>query len=249
VFFPETIKPGAAYPSSRALPQPDVGLHTICATFHQTGIAAYFCAATVEQAEAGESVRWKAIQLGLPTAQSYQDFPATVDALFSSRTRKYNYLRHKTDAALIPAAAVAEEFSKENVRVVFQTLFRAEVSDIDGILWGERFTYPLEIKEKTAAKDNRLGEFFGLDTGPFVKLAYYAAKRGNLNSLFIVREIDHIETRQLVNWWFIRFEELATFASWVSQAGGAGMGGGASRVVCIPKAEFLPLTKENLLKL
>ena len=70
-----------------------------------------------------------------------------------------------------------------------------------------------------------------------------------MNSLFIVREIDNIETRGLVNWWFIRFEELAKFASWVSRAGGAGMGGGASRVVCIPKAEFLPLTKDNLEKL
>ena len=249
VFFPETIQPGAAYPPTRSLPQPDVGLHTICATFHQTGIAAFFCAATVDAAASAESVRWKAIQLGLPTAQSYHDFPGCVQPLFTARDRKYNYLRHKADTASIPTSAVAEEFSKENVRVVFQTAFKAEVSDIDGILWGQRFTYPLEIKEKTAAKDNRLGEFFGLDTGPFVKLAYYAAKRGNLNSLFIVREIEDIESRRLVNWWFIRFEELASFASWVSMAGGAGMRGGASRVVCIPKSEFQPLTMENLERL
>jgi len=249
VFFPETIKPDTAYPISRTLPQPDVGLHTICATFHQTGIAAFFCAATVEHTEIGDSVRWSSIQLGLPTMQNYQAFPGAVAHLFTGRTRKYKYLRHKADADLIPTGAVADEFSKENLRVAFQTPFMAEVSDIDGILWGQQFTYPLEIKEKTVAKDNRLGEFFGLDTGPFVKLAYYAARRGNLNSLFIVREIDNIETRGLVNWWFIRFEELAKFASWVSRAGGAGMGGGASRVVCIPKAEFLPLTKDNLEKL
>lgn len=249
VFFPEIIMPGIAYPSSRTLPQADVGLHTICATFHQTGIAAFFCAATVEQTDVGESVQWKAIQLGIPTTPNYQAFPDAVANLFTNRTRKYKFLRHKADVGLIPAGAVAEEFSKENVRVVFQTQFMAEVSDIDGILWGQQYTYPLEIKEKTVAKDNRIGEFFGLDTGPFVKLAYYAARRGNLNSLFIVREIDSVETRRLVKWWFIRFEELAKFASWVSRAGGAGMGGGASSVVCIPKAEFLPLTKENFDKL
>ena len=249
VFFPETIIPGADYPNSRTFPQADVGLHTICATFHQTGIAAYFCAASVDQKDVGESVHWNAIQLGIPTTPSYQAFPGAVADLFTNRTRKYKYLRHKTDAGLIPAGAVAEEFSKENLRVAFQTQFMAEVSDIDGILWGQQFTYPLEIKEKTVAKDNRIGEFFGLDTGPFVKLAYYAARRGNLNSLFIVREIDKVETRQLVDWWFIRFEELAKYASWVSRAGGAGMGGGASTVVCIPKAEFQPLTKENLEKL
>ena len=246
VFFPETITPANPYPSSRTLPQQDVGLHTICATFHQSGIAAFFCAATIEQTNVGESVGWNAIQLGLPTAQTYQQFPGSVTHLFSQRTRKYKYLRHKTNAEVIPSDAVAEEFSKENLRIAFQTPFMAEVSDIDGILWGQQFTYPLEIKEKTAAQDNRLGEFFGLDTGPFVKLAYYAAKRGNLHSLFVVREIDNVETRRLVNWWFIKFEELAKFASWVSLAGGPGMGGGASRVVCIPKAEFQPVTRENL---
>ena len=246
VFFPETITHGIPYPSSRTLPQPDVGLHTICATFHQTGIAAFFCAATIDQPNVGDSVRWNAIQLGLPTSQNYQVFPGAVAQLFSGRTRKYKYLRHKTDAGLIPTGAVDDEFSKENVRVAFQTSYMAEVSDIDGILWGQQFTYPLEIKEKTVATDKRIGDYFGLDTGPFVKLAYYAARRGNLNSLFIVREIDNVEDRRLVNWWFIRFEELAKFASWVSRAGGAGMGGGASSVVCIPKAEFQPLTKANL---
>ena len=122
----------------------------------------------------------------------------------------------------------------------------AESSDVDGILWGQRHTYPLEIKEKTAATDPRLGSYFGLDVGPFVKLAYYAARRGNVHSLFIVREIDTIETRNLVNWWFIKFDELSQFASWVPKAGGPGMGGGASTVVCIPKAEFQLLTRENL---
>ncbi len=245
VFFPETIQPGRPYPNSRPLPQADVGLHTICATFHQTGIFAYFCAATVSDSADGD-VTWRSIQLGLPSAQDYKPFPEAVASLFSARTRRYNYLRHKTDASSVPSDAIAEEFSKENLRVAFSTRFMAEVSDVDGILWGQRHTYPLEIKEKTAAFDNRMGEFFGLDVGPFVKLAYYAARRGNLHSLFIVREIDSVETRNLVNWWFIKFDELAQFASWVSKAGGPGMGGGASSVVCIPKSEFKPLTKENL---
>lgn len=246
VFFPETIQPGGAYPGSRSPPQADVGLHTICATFHQTGIFAYFCAATVAEAATGKTVTWRSIQLGVPSSEEYKPFPQSVAALFSARTRRYKFLRHKTDTSSVPSSAIAEEFSKENLRVAFQTEFRAETSDVDGILWGQRHTYPLEIKEKTPAFDNRMGEFFGLDVGPFVKLAYYAARRGNLHSLFIVREIDSVETRRLVNWWFIKFDELAQFASWVSKAGGAGMGGGASSVVCIPKAEFKLLTRENL---
>lgn len=89
----------------------------------------------------------------------------------------------------------------------------------------------------------------GLDIGPFVKLAFYAAKRGNLHSLFIVREIDNPVSRNLVNWWFITFDELAQYASWVQQAGGASMTGGASAVVKIPKAEFKPLDRSHLERL
>lgn len=38
-------------------------------------------------------------------------------------------------------------------------------------------------------------------------------------------------------------------ASWVAQGGGQNMGGNNSKVVKIPKSEFLPLTKENMDKL
>jgi hypothetical protein len=72
-----------------------------------------------------------------------------------------------------------------------------------------------------------------LDVGPFVKLAHYAARRGNLHSLFVVREIADLETRELVNWWFITFHELARFASWTPLAGGPGMGGGEARLLVV----------------
>lgn len=121
-----------------------------------------------------------------------------------------------------------------------------EMSDIDGILWGQQYTYPIEIKEKTPANDSKLGDYFGLDLGPFVKLAFYAARRGHLKSLFIVREIDDPQTRRLVDWWFIQFDELARWASWVPQAGGRGMGGGASAVVKVPKDRFARLDRQAL---
>jgi len=130
--------------------------------------------------------------------------------------------------------------------VTFQSRLLCEISDVDGIFWGQQFTYPLEIKEKTAGSDRRMGEYFGLDLGPFVKLAFYVAKRGNLHSIFIVREIDSVESRQLVNWWFITFDQLARFASWNPQAGGTSMTGGASTVVRIPKAEFTTLDRAAL---
>ena len=171
VFFPEIIDPELGYSVTRPLPQPDVGLHTICSTFHQTGIYAYFCAATVAENTVGKTVEWRSIQLGVPALEEYRPFPQSVTTLFTRRTKRYNFLRNSTDTSPVPSSAIAEEFSKENLRVAFQTEFMAEISDVDGILWGQRHTYPLEIKEKTAAFDKRTGEYFGLDVGPFVKLA------------------------------------------------------------------------------
>ena len=246
VFFPEVLSPGVDYPADRRMPAPDLGLHTICATFHQTGIEAFFCAATVDQEDDATTLHWHAVQLGLPTQQQFHPFPESVAGLFRPRGARYNLLRYDADATKVPDVAVADEFAKEHVRVAFQTAYLAEVSDVDGIFWGQQFTYPLEVKEKTVATDNRLGPYFGLDVGPFVKLAYYAAKRGNLQSLFIVREINNTDDRELVQWWFITFEQLARFASWVQRAGGISMGGGASSVVRIPRAEFRPLNEANL---
>lgn len=105
------------------------------------------------------------------------------------------------------------------------------------------------MQEKTAATDKKLGDYFGLDVGPFVKLAFYAAKKGNLHSLFFVREINNTEERALVDWWFITFDTIAQFASWNPQGGGTNMQGGGSTVVKIPKAEFTRLSRtafENL---
>jgi hypothetical protein len=246
VFFPETIAPGADYPLNRELPAPDHGLHTICSTFHQTGISAFFCAGVIEANNDAQSLRWKAVQLGLPVEQDYQPFPDCVTAIFSGRNRRYNNLRYHSVVDEIPAIAVPEEFSKEHLRVAFNNPLMAEISDVDGIFWGQRFTYPLEIKEKTPANDARLGEYFGLDVGPFVKLAHYAARQGNLHSLFVVREINNEDERALVAWRFITFEQLARFASWVPRAGGTSMGGGRSSVVCIPRCEFQELNAANL---
>lgn len=125
----------------------------------------------------------------------------------------------------------------------------SETSDIDGIIWGERYTYPIEIKEKMAASDNDIGEWFGLDIGPFVKLAHYVARRGNLHSIFVVREIADTETRTFKEWLFTDFDTLARAASWVPRAGGQSMGGGRSMVVRIPKAAFRVLNPTEVLRL
>ncbi|HZW96110.1 MAG TPA: hypothetical protein VFF64_24405 [Candidatus Eremiobacteraceae bacterium] len=246
--FPEIVDPAQDYGPNRILPNPSQGLHTICATLHQSGIASFYSAATIT---AGDDpfvgMTWQAIELGVPMQGQYQSLAQALTPLqFANRERRYNHLRYHTDTSLIPDGAVPEEFSKEHLRVSFSTAYMAELSDIDGIFWGRWNTYPIEIKEKTPAPSRDMGLFFGLDVGPFVKLAFYAAKRGNLHSLYVVREIDNANDRNLVQWWFITFDQLAQFASWIPQAGGPAMGGGQSSVVRVPRIEFQPLNAQTL---
>jgi hypothetical protein len=246
VFFPALIQPDVPYPLERNLTDPPLHLHTICATFHQTGISAYYCVPSILNRDDATSVRWMAMQLGLPTRQPYVEFPEGLVASFVRRNRAYQPLRYTSDASVLPASEVPTEFSKENLRVAFQTYFFSEIADIDGVFWGHQHTYPIEIKEKTAGQDDSVGQYFGLDVGPFVKLAFYAAKRGNLHSLFVVREIADTTNRELVGWWFITFETLARFASWTPRAGGTNMRGGASTTVLIPKSQFRELNAAAL---
>lgn len=246
VFFPETIRVGQQYPSNRTLPQPPHGLHTICSTFHQIGIHGYYLTPTIGTPNNPGSITWQAIQLGIPNQAPWAPFPSCIPG-FRNRTRKYNFLRYKTqNVTSIPAGSVEDEFSKEHARIAFQNAYMSEMSDVDGVFWGNQYTYPIEIKEKTVATDKKTGDYFGLDVGPFVKLAFYAAKRGNLHSLFVVREIDNTTDRNLINWWFIKFDELAQSASWNPVGGGTNMQGGGSTTVKIPKNCFHPLNANTL---
>ena len=248
VVFPQIVEPGIDYSPTRVLPNPPIGLHTICSTFRQLGIHSYFCIPSVAVANGSIGMTWRAKELGIPWEDVYREFPGEL-AGFQRRGQRYNFLRYNTDVSIVPDAYVPEEFSKEHLRVALSGRCISEMSDVDGIFWGRQYTYLLEIKEKTCGSDARLGEYFGLDVGPFVKLAHYAAKRGNLHSLFIVREIADPEARELVAWRYITFDRLAQFASWVQQQGGRGMTGGNSAVVKIPKCEFEVLEANALASL
>jgi len=245
VLFPEFIQYDTDYQESDNFTEPPRSLHTICATMHQIGIKSYYCVPTIIKHDSPETIVWHSTQLGIPIKSPFLPLIDNIHN-FLSRERNYNFLRYNTDTSLIPDKNIPEEFTKENLRVSFCSNYMSEISDIDAIFWGQQFNYPIEIKEKTSANDRKLGDYFGLDVGPFVKLAFYAAKKGNLHSIYIVREIDDVEKRNLLNWWFITFNVLAQFASWVPMGGGRNMQGGSSTVIKIPKSEFQVLNSKNL---
>jgi hypothetical protein len=269
--FPEVVEPGIDYPPTRALAPPPPHLQPVGVSFQRIGIPSYLCRATItrptpaatapatsksaakkaERAAAkimGSWLSWQCYQLGQPSVQQYLSLTSVLSP-FKSRTTSYQPLHFFTNVAKIPDIAVPTQFSAEALRVAVQIPIFCEMSDIDGVLFGARFTYPLEIKEKTAAHDDDMGAYFGIDVGPFAKLAYYAAQQGQMQSIFIVHEIQDTTSRSHVAWWYITFDELARSASWQPRGGGTNMKGGASTVVRIPKCKFKVLDTAALASL
>ncbi len=137
---------------------------------------------------------------------------------------------------------------QRELRIAFNNPFLAEISDVDGILWGQHIYLSNRNQREDRRFDNgKLGPWFGLDLGPFVKLRSMS-KAWDLHSLFVVHEIDSVEDRIMWNGGYITFEKMAQYASWNSSAGGQAMTGGTSTVVVYPMAEFSTLTKAELEK-
>lgn len=264
VFFPHVMDPAKQYPPGAIPAQPRRGLHTICATFRQLGIRSYYCSPVVPVADNADAMTWLAQELGIPDDDdAFAPFPDCITG-FGARTRREEFLGNNADLRALPDPIVPEEFCKEHARVTFSLRYMSEIADLDGLFWGKQHTYPLEIKEKTVAgvarpemvingqtlkkrsKDSKVGPWFGIDIGPFTKLAFFAAKKGNLHSLFVVREIDNEIQRNHVQWWFTTFDQLAQFAGWNYSGGGQPMTGGTSSTIKVPRDAFSPLTKAKL---
>lgn len=136
---------------------------------------------------------------------------------------------------------VSELFWFEYTRFYFQVSYLMSNNDLDMYLIGTSgAAYPLELKSKKPAESAAIGDWFGIDIGPFAKLAYFTANAMHTDALYVVEEVDDVGA--FVNWLAIRYTELVKACSWVGQGGGAGMTGGASSTYKIPKAAFSPLS-------
>lgn len=242
--FAEPLSSGQVYGDLGGM-KPDIPhrMHAICNNLQQTGIESYYACPVVANADP-DNVQWRFVRLGVPEAPVFQSAADIFDGRFSKRKRRYNWLRYHHDLAGFPADALADEYSKESLRIHVLNNVHAEVSDLDGVFWGKRKTYPLEIKEKALGTDSD-GPYFGIDIGPFAKLSFFNAMRGNLDGLFIVRQVEP-DSRVLISWRYATFENMARYASWVPRAGGRSMTGGASAVLKLPEGIFGHLSPEAL---
>lgn len=136
--------------------------------------------------------------------------------------------------------AVVELFWKEYARYYLQRQFKVSNADLDFFLVGNSGrSYPVEFKSKTVAMNDQIGEWFGIDIGPFAKLSYFVSLSNNMDALFVVEQVDDAGAH--VQWWGIKFSDLLKGCSWVKHGGGQGMRGGASSTIKVPKAIFTPL--------
>lgn len=114
--------------------------------------------------------------------------------------------------------------------------------DIDGFLVGYRgAVMPVEVKEKSPTPDGQ----FGIDAGRILMLLRLCLATDS-NALYLIREVDVGAGRVFVNWRFVTLSALLMGCSWNLQAGGAGMGGGATQTVMIPGSLFAPFNQSVL---
>ena len=137
---------------------------------------------------------------------------------------------------------ISELFWFEYTRYYCQVDYLVSNNDLDLFIVGQSGSaYPVELKSKSPVVDSSLGDWFGLDVGPFAKMTFFTANSMNTDALYVVQEVD--EFRNHIEWLALKFTDLVKNCSWVIQSGGKGMMGGASSTIKIPKAAFTPLDK------
>lgn len=136
---------------------------------------------------------------------------------------------------------VTELFWKDYIRYFLQRTYLVSNNDLDFFIVGNSGkSYPVEFKSKTMASGTEIGDWFGIDVGPFAKLSYFTSLSNNMDAIYVVEEVD--SARNTIDWWAIKFSDLLKGCSWVQQGGGTGMGGGRSSTIKVPKQIFTPLS-------
>ncbi|MCL6453742.1 MAG: hypothetical protein K6T78_09000 [Alicyclobacillus sp.] len=225
--------------------------------FRQAGMEVYFAYADPAPTRSSE------VSFTLPARRNYQrSYPLTFHKVSSSglqsvpeKTVMRNftsrrgaiglraYQTGRLNRCVFPwndPSIVTSLFWKEYVKYYLQVRFLISNNDLDFFLVANSGrSFPVEFKSKTPGIDPSIGDFFGIDVAPFVKLSYFISLSNNMDALFVVEEID--DSGATIEWWGIKFSDLLKNCSWFSSAGGEAMTGGPSTTVRVPKLAFTRL--------
>lgn len=143
----------------------------------------------------------------------------------------------RTEPAFNDSALISSLFWKEYSRYFLHRNYLVSSNDLDFFLVSiSGKGYPVEFKSKTVVRDTKIGDWFGIDIGPFTKLSFFVSLSNNMEALYFVEEVDN--QGNVVEYWGIKFSTLLKYSFWVSQSGGVNMAGGASNTVKVPKICF-----------
>ncbi len=174
----------------------------------------------------------------IPFQNAFYRFP---DRVGKRGMRAYNLDRiNNTEEPWNNSSAVTKLFWKEYCRYYIHRNKYVSSNDLDFFLVGKSGkAYPVELKSKTVYIDNNIGDWFGIDVGPFTKLSFFVSLSNNMEALYFVEEIN--DEGQTINWLGIKFSELLKYCHWVTQGGGKGMGGGSTTTIKVPRSVFINL--------
>lgn len=100
---------------------------------------------------------------------------------------------------------------------------------------------PVEIKEKSPTDKGD----FGIDAGRILMLLRLCLITDS-NAVYLIRQVDNSAERNLMGWKYITLSDMIMGCKWNLQAGGTGMGGGATQTVMISGAMFQDFGVANL---
>jgi len=114
--------------------------------------------------------------------------------------------------------------------------------DVDAFVVGfTGIVMPVEIKEKSPTPSGD----FGIDAGRILMLLRLCLATDS-NALYVIRQVDETETRELVKWRYVTLADIITGCHWNLTGGGRGMSGGATQTVIIPGSLFEDFSQNNL---
>ncbi len=113
--------------------------------------------------------------------------------------------------------------------------------DVDAFIVGyQGAILSVEIKEKSPTEQGS----FGVDAGRILMLLRLSLATDR-NALYLIREVDTSFVRSYVAWRYITLADMIIGCNWNLQAGGRGMGGGATQTVMIHGELFKPFSPAN----
>jgi hypothetical protein len=114
--------------------------------------------------------------------------------------------------------------------------------DVDGFLVGfNGNVFPIEIKEKSQTDNGK----FGIDAGRILMMMRLCITTDS-NALYIIREVDNSESRNIIGYKYITLSDMIMNVSWNLQAGGVGMGGSNTQTIMMTSKAFTDFSVDVL---